>query len=348
MTKILKINDVKADEDKITEAAEVIRGGGTVVFPTETVYGLGANALDENAVRKIFEAKGRPGDNPIIVHISNIDELEPLVEQIPDNALTVAKEFWPGPITIILKKSSIVPYITTGGLDTVAIRMPNNEIALELIRKSGVPIAAPSANISGKPSPTTSEHVIHDLNDRVDMIISGEDSHVGLESTVLDLSRGIPNILRPGKVTLEQLRELLGDVRMDKALEKKDDSIVAIAPGMKYTHYSPNADVIIIDGELEKVIQKISSLAGEYELKNKKVGIMATEQTKNLYKNGQVISLGSRENLSEIASNLFSTLRQFDKIGVDIILSESFESIGIGLAIMNRLTKAAGYNIIRA
>ena len=345
-TEILKINYDNPEMDKINFAAEVLKEGGTVAFPTETVYGLGANAFDESAVKKIFKAKGRPSDNPLIVHISEFKDILPLVKEVPKRASRVVEKFCPGPLTIILDKSDSVPNVTSGGLDTVAIRIPSNKIALELIKRAGIPIAAPSANTSGSPSPTCARHVMQDLNGKVDVIIDGGDSTVGLESTILDLSRRIPVILRPGGVTLEQLKSILKDVCIDPAILKKDENTIARAPGMKYKHYAPKAKVIIIDGKLQDIVQKIDILSEEYEKNGTKVGIMATEQTKHSYKFGQVVSLGDRNNINEIASKLFTVLRNFDIIEVEIVLAESIESSGVGLAVMNRLTKAAGYNII--
>lgn len=346
-TEIFKINPNNIEMDKINFASEVLKNGGTVAFPTETVYGLGANALDENAVKKIFEAKGRPSDNPLIVHVSDFEDIFLLVKEVPAMAYDVIKKFCPGPLTVILDKSNIVPDVTSGRLDTVAIRIPSNNIALELIKKARIPVAAPSANISGSPSPTCAEHVIHDLKGRVDVIIDGGCSIVGLESTVLDLSQKVPTILRPGAVTIEQLKEILGEVIIDPALFKNNDNIIAKAPGMKYKHYAPKAKVIIVDGNLIDMVQKINILSEKYKKDGKKVGIMATEQTKLSYIYGQVLSLGDRNKVDEIASKLFTVLRDFDIIGVDIILAESIENSGVGLAVMNRLTKAAGYDIIR-
>lgn len=346
-TQILKINYNNPEEDKIKLAAEVLKRGGTVVFPTETVYGLGANGLDEEAVKKIFIAKGRPSDNPIILHIADVNDLKSLTYEIPEVAKLVINKFCPGPLTIVFKKSETVSNIVTGGLDTIAVRMPNHNIALQLIKAAGVPVAAPSANISGSPSPTCAAHVIDDLNGKADVIIDGGSCAVGVESTVLDLTREVPTILRPGGVTLEQLRDILGEVQLDPSLLKKEDNIKAIAPGMKYTHYSPKGELIIVDGEIDNVIKKINELAQQYNLKDKRVGIIATEGTKTKYNIGQVLSLGDRENLEQIAGNLFTVLRQFDSIGVDIILCEAFENERMGLAIMNRLTKAAGYNVIK-
>lgn len=346
-TEILKINYESPEIDKINFAAEVLKNGGIVAFPTETVYGLGANALDEGSVKKIFEAKGRPSDNPLIVHISRFDDIFSLVKEVPKRAEEIIEKFCPGPLTIILDKSDSVPLVTSGGLNTVAIRIPNNKIALELIKMAGVPIAAPSANISGSPSPTCAEHVIHDLNGRVDIIIDGGCSSIGLESTVLDLSRDIPMILRPGGVTLEQLKDALSDVCIDPAILERNENIIARAPGMKYRHYAPKAKVIIIDGNMQDVVLKINTLLKEYAKDGIRAGVMATEQTKDSYKFGQVISLGDRNRIDEIASKLFTVLRDFDIIGVEVVLAESIENSGVGLAVMNRLAKAAGYNIIR-
>ncbi len=330
----------------ISEAALIIKNGGLVAFPTETVYGLGANALSEEAVKKIFLAKGRPQDNPLIIHVADKD-ITPYAQDVPDIAKKLIDNFWPGPLTIIVKKSSIVPSATSANLDTVGIRMPSAKIALELIKESGVPIAAPSANISGKPSPTDLERCVEDLMGRVDYILGGEISSVGIESTIIDCSVDPPCILRPGAVTLEMLQSLQEDIYIDPSImEKPSVDLKPKAPGMKYRHYAPKAKVKIIEGDLEKTIEKINKMVLNYIEQNLKVGIMATEESKNLYPRGEVISLGSRESLEEIGKNLFETLRVFDDKGMDIILSESFERKGIGVAVMNRLTKAAGYDIV--
>lgn len=348
-TKLINIDKANIDIDKLKIAAEILKNDGTVAFPTETVYGLGANALSKEAVEKIFKAKGRPSDNPLIIHIAHPSDIEKLVLEIPKQAEIIMEKFWPGPITLIFKKSDIVTKIVTGGLDTVAIRIPSHPIARKLIELAGVPVAAPSANLSGKPSPTKEKHVIEDLMGRVDAIVCGGDSRVGVESTVLDLTSDIPMILRPGGITKEQLREVIGNVEIDPAiLQKGDKDLVPKSPGMKYTHYSPNADVILIDGKLEDVMYSIEKMRKEKEQKGYKVGIMATEETKDRYSGGVVISVGSRANLETVASNLFKVLREFDEKGVEIILAETFEEKGVGQAIMNRLMKAAGYNVIRA
>lgn len=346
-TQIISIDPACIDQEKLVEAAAILKKGGTVAFPTETVYGLGANALDQEAVAKIFEAKGRPSDNPLIVHIADFNDIEPLVKKIPSVARKLAEQFWPGPLTLIFPKSDRVPKLITAGLDTVAIRMPAHNIARSLIALAGVPIAAPSANLSGKPSPTRAAHVIEDLMGRVDVIISGGGCLVGLESTVLDISGKVPTILRPGGVTLEALKEALGEVILDPALEGKlDNHVVPKAPGMKYTHYAPNAEMMIVDGAAELVIEKIETLRKVKEQEGLQVGIMATEETKDHYKASCVLSMGSRQQPETIGAKLFDTLRKFDEMGVDIILAESICREGVGHAVMNRMLKAAGYHVI--
>lgn len=345
-TKILKIDPSCPEKYKIEEAAEIIKNGGTVAFPTETVYGLGANALDEKAIEKIFLAKGRPQDNPLIVHISSIAQLHDLVENIPERAHILMEKFWPGPLTLIFNRTSKIPDSITGGLSTVAIRMPNHKIALDLIKQSNLPIAAPSANTSGKPSPTNSSHVIHDLSGKIDMIIDGGSTGVGLESTVLDISGEIPTILRPGGVTAEDLLTVLPKVEYDKAIEVMDKNIVPKSPGQKYKHYSPEAKMIIVKGSLEEIIQKTNQLFKEYENQGKNVGIMATKQTKDKYKSNNILISGDRDFPETIAANLFNVLREFDEIKVDIIIAEAVEEKGIGKAIMNRMKKAAGGEVV--
>lgn len=343
ITRVLDIDNINLNE--LDKQAQLLREGKTVIFPTETVYGLGANALDEQAVKKIYEAKGRPSDNPLIVHIYKKEEVYELAKDISKKAEDVMQKFWPGPITLILNKKNIVPYKTSGGLDTVAIRMPSHKIAREIIRMAGIPIAAPSANISGRPSPTKAEHVYEEMNERVDGIVLGGDCDFGLESTVVDFTSEIPMILRPGSITKEDLEKVIGNVILDPSLEKKEDNKKAKAPGMKYTHYSPNADVYIVSGKKEDVFQKINNLVVENQEKGLKVGVMCLSQNKKMY-SGEVIGLG--KTLEEIARNLFDVLREMDKIGVDRVYSEAFTTEGLGQAIMNRLVKSAGYKIIKA
>jgi L-threonylcarbamoyladenylate synthase len=348
-TKILKIQSDNIDIEKIKYAAEVLRGGGIVAFPTETVYGLGADALNENAVKKIFEAKGRPSDNPLIVHITGKESVGGLAMAVSEKAQVLMDRFWPGPLTLVLEKSDKIPPVITAGLSTVGLRAPSHPIALALIREAGISIAAPSANLSGKPSPTTSKHVIDDLNGRVDVIIDGGSADIGVESTVLDVTTDMPVILRPGGVSFEQLRDVVGNVSIDPSLMKKpSEDLVPRAPGMKYTHYSPKADVIVVEGEPLKVAEKINSLIMEYQSQNIPVGVLSTKQTRELYKGIPSITLGDRMEPETIAANLFKAFRDFDDIGIKVILAEAINNEGIGLAVMNRMKKAAGYNIIKA
>ncbi|MBD5637295.1 threonylcarbamoyl-AMP synthase [Clostridium botulinum] len=346
-TKVVRLDENNIDEHVISKAGNILRQGGLVVFPTETVYGLGANALDKDAVKKIFKAKGRPQDNPLIVHISKVKDIEKLVKKIPPIAQKLMDKFWPGPMTIILKKKDIIPNETSGGLDSIGIRMPSNKIAMELISMAGVPIAAPSANLSGKPSPTDLETCIEDLDGRVNAILGGDNSEVGVESTVIDCTIDPPCILRPGGITLEMLKKIDPNIYIDPAIMKKPDKeLRPKAPGMKYRHYAPKAPLKIIKGDLNKTIEKINEMVQNYIDAEKKVGIIATDETIDNYKKGEVVSIGSRKDLNTIAHNLFYVLRTFDEKNVDLILSEAFEEKDMGVAIMNRLKKSAGYDII--
>jgi len=346
-TKIIEIDPQNIEEEKLKIAAEVLRAGGTVAFPTETVYGLGANALDALALRKIFEAKGRPADNPLIVHIAHKEDVDRLVREIPKKAKLLMESFWPGPLTMVFKKSGLVPDVITAGLDTVAIRMPSHAIAKNLIEMAGVPVAAPSANLSGRPSPTQAGHVIEDMLGRVDIIISGGGCAVGLESTVLDVTEEVPVILRPGGVTLEALTEVVGEVLSDREIEG-DFGAAPKSPGMKYTHYAPRAKVVMVSGDVEEIKHTINELKRENADKGIKVGIMATDETEGSYCDAVVISMGSRKEVNTIAENIFAILRRFDAMGVELILVEGIETKLVGHAVMNRLTKAAGFNVIRA
>jgi len=311
-TRIVKINFKNPEISKIKEAANIIKMGGLVAFPTETVYGLGANGLDRKAVKKIFLVKGRPQDNPLILHISEIKQIYFLVNEIPNNAKKLIKRFWPGPLTIIFKKTKIVPDIVTCGLDTVAIRMPDNKIALELIEFAGVPIAAPSANISGRPSPTNAKHVAEDLMGSIDMLIDGGSVNIGIESTVIDLTQNPPVILRPGKITQKQIEKIIG-----KLQDKKEEFIeTPKSPGMKYRHYSPDAKVIIV-----KDVKEIKKLRKRYSEK-------------------KIKQLNYIDKI-EMAKNLFKDFREADKKGYDIIVVKEVEDKGFGCAIMNRLRKAS-------
>lgn len=347
-TIILKLYGDESDNEKLKQGARALKEGKLVVFPTETVYGLGANGLDAQAAHKIYEAKGRPSDNPLILHISNKEQLLPLVSNIPSLAQKLMEKFWPGPLTMIFEKSSIVPKEVTGGLDTVAIRMPSHPIACRLIEESKLPIAAPSANLSGKPSPTKAEHVKKDLMGRVDIIIEGEHSDIGLESTIVDVTGDIPVILRPGGITLEDITEVVGSVEVDKGIiGDLDKEYIPKAPGMKYTHYAPNAPMTMVLGSGEKVVKKIKDLTKTYIENNKRVGILTTNENIEKYNQGVILSVGKRDKPETIAMNLFDCLRQFDEKEVDIILAEGVEDKGIGMAIFNRMNKAAGHQIIR-
>ena len=329
------------------KAASVIKNGGLVAFPTETVYGLGANALDPIAVKKIYTAKGRPSDNPLIVHISDVTELNGVVVDVSEKAEKIINAFWPGPITIIFKKRELIPMETSGGLSTVAVRFPENETARFFIKKCGVPIAAPSANSSGKPSPTKAEHVKFDLDSRIDMIIDGGACKFGLESTIIDVSSEIPCLLRPGSVTKDMIEGIIGEINVDKAvLEKLSENEKPKAPGMKYKHYSPKADVKIVKGNAVDVAEKINAIVRENMIKGIKTGVIATEQTRDMYKCDNILVIGSLNNPEEIASNLFDVLRKCDSFEVYQVFGEAFDEDCVGMAIMNRLKKSAGYNII--
>ena len=324
--------------EEMKRAGEILKEGGLVAFPTETVYGLGGDALDETAARRIYEAKGRPSDNPLIVHIADMEHLGKIVKEIPETAKKLAAAFWPGPLTMIMNKSEAVPYGTTGGLDTVAVRMPSDQIALELIRQGGGYVAAPSANTSGRPSPTTAQHVYEDLKGKIPMILDGGAVTIGLESTIVDLTEDVPTILRPGYISLEMVQAVLGEGKMDKGLISSDSNVHPKAPGMKYRHYAPKADLKIVEGPMEQVVAYINEKAAEG-----KVGIICTEETKDRYPSGDVKCIGSRKSELSIANHLFAVLREFDEDGVDAIYSESFQAPGLGEAIMNRLLKAAGH-----
>ncbi len=348
-TLIIKVDEFSLKPSELETAAKILQEGGLVAFPTETVYGLGANALDAMAARKIYEAKGRPSDNPLIVHISEISDMEVLAREIPVKAYELAKVFWPGPLTIILKKKDCVPYGTTGGLDTVAIRLPANPIARKLIAGSGVYVAAPSANISGKPSPTKAEHVIKDMNGKIDMIIDGGSATLGLESTIIDLSGSNPVILRPGCITKRMLENVIGPVEVDPVILSKnpDPMLAPKAPGMKYRHYAPEGKLTIYEGDMEKVIDAINQKAKEKLDSGKCVGVIATDETKDWYRYGTIKSIGSRKDETSIAAGLYAVLREFDELHTEYIYTESFADNSLGHAIMNRLLKAAGYRIVK-
>lgn len=394
-------NHIKDEELK--EAASILRSGGLVAFPTETVYGLGGNALDEDAARKIYAAKGRPSDNPLIAHVSCVEEVAPLVKEIPEAGRKLMEAFWPGPLTMIFPKSEKVPYGTTGGLDTVAIRMPDDPVANRLIALAGVPVAAPSANTSGRPSPTTADHVWQDMNGRIEMIIDGGPVGIGVESTIVDVSSAVPSVLRPGAITMEMLAEVLGEVSVDPAiLGPLSADVRPKAPGMKYKHYAPKADLTLVEPgtgteresgaeqktgaeqvtgaeqkngagqktgaeqktgadrntgadpetgldetQLQAMICKVRELSREKIEAGYKVGVICTDESRGCYTDGEVRSIGARKSQASVAHNLYALLREFDDLGVDYIFSESFPKDHLGQAIMNRLSKAAGYKIVK-
>jgi len=330
------VNSNNVDVSRIRKAAKVIKEGGLVAFPTETVYGLGADAFDPRAVAKIFEVKRRPLEDPLIIHISKKEDLFELAINISNTALKLTKRFWPGPLTVVLKKSDIVPDIVTAGLDTVAIRMTSNQIALTLIKEAQTPIAAPSANLFSRPSPTTSQHVLDDLEGKVDLVIDGGRTDIGLESTVLDLTQDTPYILRPGGVSAERLQDVIKTLKLFKSQDK------IISPGMYPRHYSPKAKVILVDENDRIGVEKVRKLAYNFNLQGYSVGIIAREENKEKYSEFNVKLLGPGDDLIRCAANLFSVLRDFDRFGVDMIISESVNEEGLGLAIMDRLRKAAG------
>lgn len=372
---VIKDREHIKDED-LLEAARILREGGLVAFPTETVYGLGGNALDAEAAGKIYAAKGRPSDNPLIAHISCAKELEPLVKEVPEAGRKLMEAFWPGPLTMIFPKSAKVPYGTTGGLDTVAVRMPDDPVANRLIALAGVPVAAPSANTSGRPSPTTADHVWQDMNSRIDMIIDGGPVGIGVESTIVDVSSAIPTVLRPGAITMEMLEAVLGEVAVDPAiLGPMSADVKPKAPGMKYKHYAPKAELTLVEPEavrmqaeetgakpedtgrqtfaamnndqIWRMVAKVKELAQEKLAQGYRVGIICTDESREDYPDGIVRSIGARESQASVAHNLYALLREFDDLKVDFIFSESFTQDHLGQAIMNRLSKAAGYKIVR-
>ncbi len=349
-TVIAKYVTEKDNSELIDKAGVIIKNGGLVAFPTETVYGLGANALDTDAAKKIYKAKGRPSDNPLIAHIADKEQVYELAENVSESAEKLMNRFWPGPLTLIFEKKDIVPMGVTGGLSTVAVRMPDNAVALELIRAAGVPVAAPSANSSGRPSPTLAAHVYEDLQGKIDMIIDGGQVNIGIESTIVDMTGQIPVILRPGFITKAMLEAVIGKVEVDKITTIKDKSELdkdykPKAPGMKYRHYAPKADFIMFEGDIKKVVEYINCLAEEKIANNCNVGIIATDETKSLYRAGKVVSVGKRKDASTVAKNLYKVLRDFDNTDVEVIFGETFYEDELGNAIMNRLIKAAGYKI---
>ncbi|MBE5953780.1 MAG: threonylcarbamoyl-AMP synthase [Lachnospiraceae bacterium] len=336
-----------SNPDSIKEATLILKNKGLVAFPTETVYGLGGDALDNEAAARIYTAKGRPSDNPLIVHIADTKAVYELASEVPKKAKMLMEAFWPGPLTIILPKKNIVPDGTTGGLDTVAIRMPSHPVALELIRESGLYIAAPSANTSGRPSPTLASHVMEDMNGRIEMILDGGAVGIGIESTIVDITGDVPVILRPGFITKSMLEEIIGEVTIDPALIEPDPNLRPKAPGMKYTHYAPKGELSIVEGATSNVVAKINELVSERIDAGFNAAVITTLENADRFDCENILVAGDRAQGETIAAKLYQVLRQCDELNVDYIFSEAFNDGELGGAIMNRLLKAAGHRVIK-
>ena len=341
--------DKEAKHAKLAQAGEVIKNGGLVAFPTETVYGLGGDALNAESAKKIYAAKGRPSDNPLIVHIADMEHLEKIVREVPENVRKLAKAFWPGPLTMIMKKSDIVPYQTTGGLDTVAVRMPGHPIALIFIRESGGYVAAPSANLSGKPSPTTAKYVIQDMDGRIDMILDAYmgSGTIGIESTIVDMTSEIPMILRPGYITQEMIASIVGKTDTDVTIFDNSSDQAPKAPGMKYRHYAPKGELVVVEGEPEKVVKYINEQTKLHAQKGEKTGVIGTSEMIQNYQADSIKDAGRHDDMLSVAGRLYTFLREFDDEDIAYMYSESFASEGVGQAVMNRLLKAAGHKCIK-
>ena len=360
ITQYAAMTEEDIDGEVIERAGRILRDGGLVAFPTETVYGLGGDALNPESSRRIYAAKGRPSDNPLIVHVACWEDVPAIVREVPESARLLADAFWPGPLTMIFNKGECVPYETTGGLDTVAIRFPSNRIAQALIRAAGGYVAAPSANRSGRPSPTVAEYCREDLDGRVEMIIDGGEVGIGLESTIIDLTGEAPMILRPGYVTQTMLERTLGQVEVDKTILSADSACRPKAPGMKYRHYAPRGELTIVEGSVQQAAPYINRQLKKAKEAGERTGVICTDESRDRYCADVVRSVGSRSDEEEIAREIFRILREFDDEGCTVMYSESFADGeigqsrgenapkgGIGTAIMNRLTKAAGHRIIR-
>ena len=329
--------DIRTDRDTaLAEARRLIADGSVVAIPTETVYGLAANAFDEAAVRKIFEAKGRPADNPLIVHISDISELDALVTEIPEKVRVMAEKYWPGPLTMIMKKSSVIPDVTSGGLDTVAVRMPKSEYARAIISACGVPLAAPSANLSGSPSPTDAQSVFDDMNGRIPLIIDGGECEIGVESTVISFVGDTPTLLRPGGITVGMIESTIGKINIsDAVLNRLRDGETAASPGMKYKHYAPKAKITIVKGDFEKFYNYV---------KDRDCFVLCFEGEEGPFNNA--VTYGKADDSRSEAHRLFSALRELDEKGAKTVYARCPEITGLGLAVYNRLIRSAGFNII--
>lgn len=349
-TKLIRVDAQDGIEEckaALQEAGEIIRQGGLVAFPTETVYGLGGDALNPESSQKIYAAKGRPSDNPLIIHIADMDYLGRIVKEVPQSAYRLAAAFWPGPLTMILPKSEEVPYQTTGGLDTVAVRMPSHPVAMAFIREAGGYVAAPSANLSGKPSPTKAKYVVQDMDGRIDMIIDGDGVDIGLESTIVDLTGEKPMILRPGYITEEMLNDVLGQVETDPTLLTADSKEAPKAPGMKYRHYAPKGELVLVEGSPEAVVSYINEQTSLHRQRGEKTGVIGTSEMTGRYEADSVKIAGSRNDETAIARQLYTFLREFDDEDVAYMYAESFAGTGMRQAIMNRMLKAAGHKVIK-
>lgn len=345
-TKWIEIDENNIEKEAVQEAGCIIKNGGLVAFPTETVYGLGGDALNKESAKKIYAAKGRPSDNPLIVHICKWDDLKKIVKKIPDSAKALADAFWPGPLTMIFEKNDLVPDETTGGLSTVAVRYPNHKTALAFIEAAGGYVAAPSANVSGRPSPTEGKYVYEDMNGRIEMILDGGLVGIGLESTIVDLTEEIPVILRPGYITEEMLLKVLGEVKTDPTILNVAADMAPKAPGMKYRHYAPKGELTIVSGEMDKVVETINDQVKQAMDKGLKTGVIGTDETIGQYHAHSRKSVGKRLDEASIARRLYQILREFDDEEVEVLYSEAFDETGVGQAIMNRLLKAAGHKVL--
>ena len=344
-TKVLHINDEK-DREQIQEAARILREGELVIFPTETVYGLGGNGLDEEAVDKIFRAKGRPKDNPLILHVADPEQVLDLVKVIPPKGKDCMDVFWPGPLTLIFERSEKVSDSVTAGADTVAIRMPSHPIAHAILKAAAVPVAAPSANTSGRPSPTRLAHVLEDMEGKVPLIVDSGDANVGIESTVLDVTVDPPMIYRPGGVTKEDLEAIIGEVAVDETTIDANKDAVPKSPGQKYRHYAPKGDATLFAGDLKNIAKEINRRLAEAE-PGAKTAVLCTMETRDLYEGMDLlVDMGSREHLEDVAHNLFESLRRCDEEGIDLLFVEGFDFRGLGVGIMNRLLKACGGKVV--
>lgn len=353
-TQIMKLP--QAGAAAYEQAADILKKGGLVAFPTETVYGLGGNALDPEASKRIYAAKGRPSDNPLIVHVADVEAVELLAEEVSERAKRLMEAFWPGPLTVILKAGPVVPRETTGGLSTVALRMPDHPVALELIRAAGLPIAAPSANTSGRPSPTRAEHVAEDLDGRIDMILDGGDVGIGVESTIVDLTGEAPVILRPGYITRSMLEAVLGEVMIDPAIVRINEGQLMKsdeppkAPGMKYRHYAPKAPLTLVQGTDAAVVEKLKDLAADARAQGLRVGVICSDEAQLEPYADVVYHVGNRASRLELAQNIYDILRRCDADRLDVIYADDFgleHDTELGYAVQNRLMKAAGGRIIR-